>query len=79
MRLRMKQRRDTRLENAGAPAELAGPVAGLPAAVFTNDDRSLAEPVDRSPVVTIVTGLPRSGASMMMQMLAAYFFSAVTR
>jgi tetratricopeptide (TPR) repeat protein len=30
-----------------------------------------APPADRSRVVTIVTGLPRSGTSMMMQMLAA--------
>jgi predicted AlkP superfamily phosphohydrolase/phosphomutase/tetratricopeptide (TPR) repeat protein len=34
-------------------------------------DRFTAPPADRSRVVTIVAGLPRSGTSMMMQMLAA--------
>jgi tetratricopeptide (TPR) repeat protein len=34
-------------------------------------ERLAAGPADRARVVTIVTGLPRSGTSMMMQMLAA--------
>jgi len=37
-----------------------------------------APPADRSRVVTIVTGLPRSGTSMMMQMLAAAGIEPVT-
>ncbi|MGA3237071.1 MAG: alkaline phosphatase family protein [Bryobacteraceae bacterium] len=49
------------------------------AAVAASKDRSApvlehwdgAAPADRSRVVTIVTGIPRSGTSMMMQMLAA--------
>jgi hypothetical protein len=42
-------------------------VAGLPAI----ESREAPPPKDRSNVVTIVAGLPRSGTSMMMQMLAA--------
>jgi tetratricopeptide (TPR) repeat protein len=34
-------------------------------------ERTAAAPIDRARVITIVTGLPRSGTSMMMQLLAA--------
>ena len=49
---------------APGPVEIATPTA--------------AAPVDRSRVVTIVSGLPRSGTSMMMQMLAAAGLSPYT-
>jgi len=50
-----------------AAAQADAAPAGLPAL-----DRWEGEPpLDRSQTVTIVTGLPRSGTSMMMQMLAA--------
>src|SRR5205085_9539438 len=41
--------------------------AGLPGL----ERQEVIPPADRSRVVTIVSGLPRSGTSMMMQMLAA--------
>ena len=61
---RAKQRRQ-----AGPPAAPAEskPPAGLPQ--FCRSDA--APPADRSRVVTVVAGLPRSGTSMAMQMLAA--------
>jgi predicted AlkP superfamily phosphohydrolase/phosphomutase/Flp pilus assembly protein TadD len=63
-RRRAKGRRPT--EPATPPADSARP-AGL-----VHFDRSdVAPPADRSRVVTVVAGLPRSGTSMMMQMLAS--------
>src|SRR5438067_7880099 len=61
--------RDRRKKARVAPAEDAAgaPVAGLPGM----ERQESAPPADRSKVVTIVSGLPRSGTSMMMQMLAA--------
>jgi tetratricopeptide (TPR) repeat protein len=45
--------------------------AAAPNLLATGFDRCDGPPVDRSRVVAVVTGLPRSGTSMMMQMLAA--------
>jgi len=42
-----------------------------PASVPQFDRSGVAPPADRSQVVTVVAGLPRSGTSMAMQMLAA--------
>jgi hypothetical protein len=53
-----------------APVEAAPSVAAF--------ERTTAEPIDRARTVTIVTGLPRSGTSMMMQMLAAGGIEAYT-
>jgi predicted AlkP superfamily phosphohydrolase/phosphomutase/Flp pilus assembly protein TadD len=62
-----KEARAARRSKVVAAAEPAEPVSGL-----TAFDRSeVAPPADRSRVVTVVAGLPRSGTSMMMQMLAA--------
>ena len=68
LRRRAKERRPARPSAPPAPpAEPAPPPAGLP-----QFDRShAAAPADRSRVVTVVAGLPRSGTSMAMQMLAA--------
>ena len=68
-RRRAKERRQA--QRASQPAEPvpagAGRLAGLP-----QFDRSgVAPPADRSRMVTVVAGLPRTGTSMMMQMLAA--------
>jgi len=60
----VKERRQA--ERATPPADSAQP-AGLPA--FDRSD--VAPPADRSKLVTVVAGLPRSGTSMMMQILAA--------
>jgi tetratricopeptide (TPR) repeat protein len=60
-----KERRQAK--PAAPPAEAAQPPAGLPQ--FDRSDA--APPADRSRVVTVVAGLPRSGTSMAMQMLAA--------
>jgi predicted AlkP superfamily phosphohydrolase/phosphomutase/Flp pilus assembly protein TadD len=63
-RKRAKERRQA--GPSAPPAELERP-EGLPQ--FDRSD--VAPPADRSQVVTIVAGLPRSGTSMAMQMLAA--------
>ncbi len=47
------------------------PLAAKPQPALPPFKRAAATPVDRSRIVTIVAGLPRSGTSMMMQMLAA--------
>ncbi|HUP03953.1 MAG TPA: alkaline phosphatase family protein [Bryobacteraceae bacterium] len=47
------------------------PAPAEPAAPPRFDRSAVAAPEDRSQVVTIVAGLPRSGTSMMMQLLAA--------
>ena len=47
------------------------PVEAEPVPALSAFERAAAPPVDRSRIVTIVAGLPRSGTSMMMQMLAA--------
>ena len=63
-RRRAKEQRH--VEQSVPPAESAPP-GGLP-----HFDRSdVAPPADRSQVVTVVVGLPRSGTSMAMQMLVA--------
>jgi predicted AlkP superfamily phosphohydrolase/phosphomutase/Flp pilus assembly protein TadD len=63
---RQASERRARRREAAAP-EAVPPAAGLP--VF---ERSVAAlPADRSRVITVVAGLPRSGTSMMMQVLAA--------
>ena len=51
----------------------AGRTEGLenPVASTFGPQGSAAEPADRAEVITIVSGLPRSGTSMLMQMLAA--------
>jgi predicted AlkP superfamily phosphohydrolase/phosphomutase/tetratricopeptide (TPR) repeat protein len=56
-----REQKKAAVENAAAPAE------GAPAVLA----RWIEPPADRSRVVTVVAGLPRSGTSMMMQMLAA--------
>ena len=63
-RRRAKQRRPP--EPVSPPADSARPI-GLPA--FDRSD--VAPPGDRAQVVTVVAGLPRTGTSMAMQMLAA--------
>jgi len=63
-RRRAKERRPA--EPATPPAKPARP-AGLPA--FDRSD--VAPPLGRENLVIVVAGLPRSGTSMMMQMLAA--------
>jgi len=61
--------RDRRKRARVSPAEelAVQPAAGLPG----TERQESAPPADRSRVVTIVSGLPRSGTSMMMQMLTA--------
>jgi len=59
-------RKKARQPRGKAPSPETGAVPGV--AAF---ERSTAPPADRSLVVMIVAGLPRSGTSMMMQMLAA--------
>jgi hypothetical protein len=59
-----KQSRQRRSANSTDSSTLP---SGLPAADRWDGD----EPADRSKVITVVSGLPRSGTSMMMQMLAA--------
>jgi tetratricopeptide (TPR) repeat protein len=73
LRKRAKRRKERRLARTQSPAPSA-PAQGLPAF-----ERVTGEPpADRSGVVTVVTGLPRSGTSMMMQMLAAAGIPAYT-
>jgi tetratricopeptide (TPR) repeat protein len=64
IRQRAKERRAA---PPAAPAPESKPPAGLPA--FDRSD--VAPPASRVQVVTVVAGLPRSGTSMAMQMLAA--------
>jgi predicted AlkP superfamily phosphohydrolase/phosphomutase/tetratricopeptide (TPR) repeat protein len=59
--------RENRKKKVVAPPQEEPAAAGMPAF----DSGEFAAPADRSRVVTIVSGLPRSGTSMMMQMLAA--------
>jgi tetratricopeptide (TPR) repeat protein len=47
------------------------PVLPLPAAAVPVFERAAPPPIDRSRVVIVVAGLPRSGTSMMMQALGA--------
>ncbi len=55
-----------------AAAEATASAEPAPAAGLTAFDHSqVAPPADRSRVITVVAGLPRSGTSMMMQMIAA--------
>ena len=61
-----KQAKERRARKPAAPpVDPQVPAAGP---VF---ERAAEPPVDRSRVVTVVAGLPRSGTSMMMQLLAA--------
>jgi predicted AlkP superfamily phosphohydrolase/phosphomutase/Flp pilus assembly protein TadD len=54
------------------PAQSAAAVAPIAQALpAPMESTAIDPPADRSKVVTIVAGLPRSGTSMMMQMLAA--------
>jgi predicted AlkP superfamily phosphohydrolase/phosphomutase/Flp pilus assembly protein TadD len=70
-RRRAKERRQVR--PASRPVAMDQP-AGLP-----HFDRSdVTPPADRSRVVTVVAGLPRTGTSMAMQMLAAAGLPAYT-
>ncbi len=63
-----KQAKKRRADRATRKKELERiPPSGLPAF----DRGAASPPADRSRVVTVVSGLPRSGTSMMMQMLAA--------
>jgi Flp pilus assembly protein TadD len=55
-----------------------GSSAEEPAQPVVAFERSTGAPVDRSRVVTIVSGLPRSGTSMTMQMLVAGGMEAYT-
>jgi hypothetical protein len=64
-RRRARERRPA--ERAIPTAEPERPPAGLP----QFDRGGAAPPVDRSRAITVVAGLPRSGTSMAMQMLAA--------
>jgi tetratricopeptide (TPR) repeat protein len=76
MRRRAKELRQALRAARPAGAAPAGPAppAGLP-----QFDRSgVAPPADRSRAVTVVAGLPRTGTSMMMQMLAAAGVPAYT-
>jgi len=66
-RRRAERSTERKAEVEAARAAVAAESQGAPA--FERWDGSA--PKDRSQVVTIVTGLPRSGTSMMMQMLAA--------
>ena len=56
----------SRRKRIAAPAD-AGAAPAAPSIIT----RSTAVPADPSRVITVVSGLPRSGTSMMMQMLAA--------
>jgi tetratricopeptide (TPR) repeat protein len=67
LRKRMKKRRERQKEKTERPAASA-PVPAGPVAFERWEGTG---PVERSRVVTIVSGLPRSGTSMMMQVLAA--------
>ena len=61
----------------GLPTPRVATVLETPAfPVFTQS--AVGAPADRSRVVTVVTGLPRSGTSMMMQMLEAAGIHAFT-
>jgi hypothetical protein len=62
LRKQARERRKAAVESAAAQA-----VEPAPAVLSRWSD----PPADRSRVVTVVAGLPRSGTSMMMQMLAA--------
>ena len=64
LRRRAKQRR--RAEPVSPPAGV-----GRPGAVPRFERSDVAPPDGRAEVITVVAGLPRSGTSMMMQMLAA--------
>jgi hypothetical protein len=76
-KLRQTAKRRRADKNAAQKAE--GEAAAAAAAAGDAKDRSApvlerwdgTAPADRSRLVTIVTGIPRSGTSMMMQMLAA--------
>ena len=70
---RANEARKKRKQRTSQAAE-ASPAAG-PIGIATP---ATAAPADRSRVVTIVSGLPRSGTSMMMQMLAAAGLSPYT-
>jgi predicted AlkP superfamily phosphohydrolase/phosphomutase/tetratricopeptide (TPR) repeat protein len=66
-----KKRRQARLQRAvGAASAIAPPIVTTPGLDGTVP-RDIGPPADRSRFVTIVSGLPRSGTSMMMQMLTA--------
>jgi predicted AlkP superfamily phosphohydrolase/phosphomutase/tetratricopeptide (TPR) repeat protein len=65
-RQRAKQRRTNLKKSAAASTE---PV--LPTDEPRFDSAQAPPPVDRSRLITVVAGLPRTGTSMMMQMLAA--------
>jgi hypothetical protein len=68
---RAAQFRQRAKERRPAPPP-APPADSKPPASVPQFDRSgVAPPADRSQVVTVVAGLPRSGTSMAMQMLAA--------
>jgi predicted AlkP superfamily phosphohydrolase/phosphomutase/tetratricopeptide (TPR) repeat protein len=64
-----RRRAETSAQRAPQVEELEMVSSAPAVAAFERWDGG--EPPDRSRVVTIVTGLPRSGTSMMMQMLAA--------
>ncbi len=70
-----RRSRATATEYAAPPEAEAAPGASCqPVPPFER----LAPPVTRSDIVTIVTGLPRTGTSMMMQILAAAGIPAYT-
>jgi tetratricopeptide (TPR) repeat protein len=73
LRDRRKAKRPAATEAAEASPEAASPEAtGAPAGAMPGFDSAVSPPpADRSRVVTVVSGLPRSGTSMMMQMLTA--------
>jgi tetratricopeptide (TPR) repeat protein len=73
-RLRARERRQARRASAPTGEAGIGRPGGpphLPAGLPQFDRSDVAPPEDRSQVVTVVAGLPRTGTSMMMQMLGA--------
>jgi hypothetical protein len=75
-------RRRTRTSNAGvAVSSAAGSLPqeiSRPGTATTHVPAAFAEQVDARKVITIVSGLPRSGTSMMMQLLVAAGREALT-
>jgi Flp pilus assembly protein TadD len=74
-RRRAKEQRQA--ERATPPAD-AGPGPGAHPGLPAFDRSDAAPPAGRAQVVTVVAGLPRTGTSMMMQMLAAAGLPAYT-
>ncbi|SPE42120.1 Type I phosphodiesterase/nucleotide pyrophosphatase [Candidatus Sulfopaludibacter sp. SbA3] len=71
---RQREKRPT----AGAAGNAKPEPEPAPSAPRMSEAWSGSPPADRSRVVTVVTGLPRSGTSMMMQVLAAGGIDAYT-